>query len=153
MAQIDDAVKSWAGCLIQYSEDGAVWEECSTVVTSLAHSGGDRITGEQLPFNADSFVIGVGARQPLDLNFRVLFQNSQTSFWQTVWDAYEDNSDFYFRWFPAGGIEGALGMETGAGRITKAPMPAQGDANNASPLSCEFTLHVDKVDPVIYASS
>jgi hypothetical protein len=153
MVHVEDAVESWSGCLIQYSEDDASWDECSTLVTSLDHSGGERITGEQLPFNADTFCIGVGARQPLSLNFRILFQNSPLSFWQTIWDAYEDNSDFYFRWFPGGGNEGDIGIETGAGRITAIPLPAQGEASNAAPLTVEFTLFVDEVHPVVYASS
>lgn len=153
MAQIADSVPVWADCLIEFSEDGVTWEECSPVMTALDPTGGDRLTGEVLTFNADSHVLGTGARQPVTINGRVVFQNSGLSFWQALNDAYEDNSDFWLRWFPNGGAEGDIGHQTNAGRIIAQPMAAQGEASNASPLTCEFSLRTDEVNVVVRASS
>jgi hypothetical protein len=153
MAQIDDSVPVWSDCLIEYSEDGVTWEECSPVMTALEVTGGERLTGEVLTFNADSHVLGTGARQPVTINGRVVFQNNGLSFWQTLNDAYEDNSDFWLRWFPNGGAEGDIGHQTNEGRIIAQPLAAQGEASNASPLTCEFSLRTDEVNTAVRAAS
>lgn len=153
MAQVADSIEWWSNALIQYSEDGATWEECSPNLASVNVSGGERRTGEVSVFGSDSDVIGTGSRQPVEITFRLIFQNSPVSFWQTIQDAYEDNSDIYFRWFPGGGVEGDLGMESNAGRIVRPPTPAQGDASNAAPLTCEFMFRTDEINGVVYASS
>jgi hypothetical protein len=153
MAQVADSIEWWSNALIEYSEDGETWTEISQVLASVDPSGGDRRTGEVSVFGADSDVIGTGARQPVEITFRLIFENSATGTWQVIQDAYEDNSDIYFRWFPGGGNEGDVGMQSNAGRIVRPPHPAQGDASNAAPLSCEFMFRTDEINAVVYAAS
>jgi len=153
MATVADSVERWSDCKVEYSEDGATWEEVSSKTASVEASGGDRRTGEVGVFGADSDVIGVGARQPVEVTVRLVFENSAVGFWQTIWDAYEDNSDIYFRWYPAGGADGDLGMQSNAGRIVRPPWPAQGDATNAAPLTSEFMFRTDEVNSVVAAAS
>lgn len=145
MAQATNAM-SWANAKIEISTNGSSWTAISGFTNSLQVGGGERAMGEFFTGDADYPIVTSGKRSMIELTVKVVYSEGAGEAFSVVLDAYQNNTNIWLRWSPAGGTTGQFQFTTGKGWVTAPAFPG-GSYDSADAVAIEFgvkTLTVTK---------
>jgi hypothetical protein len=123
---------------------GAAWEDISGVANQVGNAEQRRMSGEGYTFDGDTAIVKGGKREPVEVNFRVVFSSAIDEGWQYVRQAFETDGgdDVDIRWTPE---PGGLVHSIDGGIVTRFNYPSAA-ADEAAPIQCEFTVRAAKID-------
>jgi len=130
---------------IFWSDGGTTWTDISGSMNSVTPAEQTRMTGQVYAFGDELPCVGYGSREPLDIDFEIIYTETATDAYQTLYPYFTAGSELFIRWIPAGSGSGS--SFTAQGKLTRWVFPG-GDADNADPAIVGFSMHVDEVDVV-----
>jgi hypothetical protein len=143
MAQTTDGL-SMVDCQIEYSTNGADYTDISGFGGSVEGTEQTRQTGLVYTFDGDTAIIRAGKREPLELQFNIVYTEGTGDPWEILRPYFEAGSAVYFRWSPKGGDSTEFQFTTDAGYITSFPYPG-GTAEGGDPIMGTWTHQTPKV--------
>lgn len=149
MAQTTGAM-SFRDCKIEISTNGSVWDDVSGFANTVTISGGDRLTAESFTADGEYPIVTTSKRSSIDVSMRCLYTEGGSDPYEVLRAAYENGTDLYLRWSPAGGTSGDFQFTTPAG-IVMSPMYPTGDAGVPDAIAIEVTIKVPVVTKSVVA--
>jgi hypothetical protein len=127
-----------------WNQAGATWTAVTDVTGFLDVTGGDKTVSEYKTFGTVVAAIDRAGVQNIQLD--VLFENSTTSFMETLTDTWDETDPecFYLRWSYNEGAAGALRRTAEVALLTN-PFTG-GDANSSDPLRKRLTFATTKIN-------
>ena len=138
MPQATDSI-SFKDAHIEISDDDVTYTDISGYSNKVEIGGGERMSGEFFTADGDTPILTVGKRGSFDIGANVLYSEGAQAPYLTIKDAYENATQIYLRWAPAGNTVGNKRYTAGPGYILSPVYPA-GDASSPDPIACEFTI-------------
>lgn len=137
---------------IEISVDGgSTWVNISGQTNSLTPGGGDREIGNFFDAANDTPTLGAGKRNPLEIEVRVKYTETDSEAQGVLAQAYENATETMIRYSPKGGASGDRLYTSDAGFVQTHPYPGQ-EVESGDPLRIEFTIVVGKLTKSIIAS-
>lgn len=143
MAQTTGGI-SCVNATIEVSTDGSVWTDISGSTNKIEPSGGNRLTGESYTFDGDGSIVTAGKRETTDINISVIYTETAGEGFEYVRSAFENVTQLYLRYSPAGGASGDAMYTADPGVVTEFGYPAI-EASEGGPIMCEFVLKTSKL--------
>jgi hypothetical protein len=98
---------------IQISADLATWTEISGSSQSVQSTDQERASNEAYTLDGDTAIIATGKRQPIDLEFNIVYTATATEAYELARAIFENattGSKVYVRWTPSGGTDATAPM-------------------------------------------
>ena len=138
MAQTTGAM-SPQNMYLGFSTDGSTWTEVTGSGNSVSKSGGERESGSARTFGYTAPIVKYGGKAPLRYTIRGVYSEKAAEAYLLAQAAYDNDTDFYFRYSPGGGDSGDLGFTASAGKVMNPPYP-DGSADTPDPILIEFDV-------------
>jgi len=143
MAQMTGALPM-TDARIEYSLNGSAYVDCSGYANEINPGEQTRKTGVVYTFDGDTGIIKAGKREPMDLEFTMVYEEGTSSPWEVLRPYFEAGSAVYFRYGPKGTSSGSYRFTADAGIITKFPYPS-GKPEDGDPVVVAITLQTAKL--------
>ena len=145
MAQTDGAI-SFVDAKIEYSTDGAAWNDISGEVNTVEISGGDRNSGEVFTADGDIPIITFGKLNPWDVSCTVVYTESATETFERLrgFHQADGGTSLQLRWAPIGSGTGNSQYTCGTSKLTEFEMPG-GEVGGGEPLSVTFVQRTPSI--------
>ncbi len=98
---------------IQISADLATWTDISGSSQSVQSTDQERNANEAYTLDGDTAIIATGKRQPIDLEFNIVYSATATEAYELARAIFESASTgglIYARWIPTGGNDASSPM-------------------------------------------
>ena len=128
---------------IYWSSDGSSYTDLSGTFNRIEQPEQNRITGSVYNFSDDTACIGKGKREPVEVTFEIVYDDSATGAFQTLYPYFTNGSDIYLRWHPQGSGSGS--SYTANGPLSNWVYPG-GEAASGDPIVCGGRVFTDKID-------
>ena len=152
MAQTTAQVPQACGS-IEISTDCTTYIDVSGQFQSVSGTEQSRMSGEAYTFEGDTALIAAGKREPLELEFVIVYTETDAESYEVIRKQFETacGGKLCVRWTPRGLTEGMEQVTTGEGIIISFTYPP-GDASAGGPIMGGFTLKAAKVTTTVKAS-
>lgn len=150
MAQTTVAIGGACGQVeIDSASDFGTATDISGQAQSLATPSQTRQSGEAYTLDGDTGIITSGKREPIDLQFTIVYTESDTEAWELARAEFEATScgdPLYVRWSPGGGDVGdqRYTSNTNYSVLTGFDYPMM-DATSPGPIMCTFTVRTASI--------
>lgn len=94
------------GLLVEWSTDGSAYNSASGYGVAVEPSGAERDVGEQHTFEGDTPIVGTGKLSAADVTLRAVYTQTDSEFFDVMFDAKENDSDIWIRYSMFGGASG-----------------------------------------------
>ena len=135
---------SMAIAKLEFSSNNSDWTDISGTSGNVQGTDQSRQSGEGYTFDGDTAIVTAGKREPMELQFDVVYTEGTAEAWELIRPYFEAGSAVYFRWSPKGGDSTEFQYTGDAGYITSFPYPA-GDAASGDPIMGTWTYKTPKV--------
>lgn len=98
---------------IEISADLSTWRDISGSAQSVQSTDQERASNEAYTLDGDTAIIATGKRQPIDLEFNIVYSDTSTEAYEVaraIFESGDTGSKVYVRWVPTGGSSGAVAM-------------------------------------------
>jgi hypothetical protein len=98
---------------IEVSADLTIWRNISGSAQSVQSTDQERATNEAYTLDGDTAIIATGKRQPIDLEFNIVYSDTSTEAYEVaraIFESGDTGSKVYVRWVPTGGADVASPM-------------------------------------------
>jgi len=98
---------------IQISADLSTWTEISGSSQSVQSTDQERASNEAYTLDGDTAIIATGKRQPIDLEFNIIYTDTSTEAYEVaraIFESGSTGSKVYVRWVPTGGTDPVSAM-------------------------------------------
>lgn len=98
---------------IQISSDLTTWTNISGSSQSVQSTDQERASNEAYTLDGDTAIIATGKRQPIDLEFNIIYSSTSTEAYEitrAIFESGDTGSKIYVRWIPSGGTDLAAPM-------------------------------------------
>ena len=131
---------------VGFSSDGTTWVDVSGTASTVAVSGGERVTGTAYTFVGDGPILKSGKKGPITVTVRSVYDENATNSFQKALTAYDTagGGAMYVRWSPGGGDSGDFGFQTSAGIVKSCVYPSA-DVNSGDPIMTEVVVECASV--------
>jgi hypothetical protein len=145
MAQATDGI-TFQDVDVFYSTNGSSWTEVSGETNQVTTSGFERPQTETATFESGTSgpIVKVGSKGSGTVTVRALYRENASALYKIALDAWNNNTDLYYRWTPKGTSGGNYRFTTGAGRVLAQPLPT-GEAASGDVLVIEIGVSVGAV--------
>lgn len=130
---------SWRSAVIEFSTDGTNWVDISGVGNKLEHGGGDRMVGEEYTGAADTSILTVGKREPLQLSVDIVYSEATADQYVNLETYYLNATALKLRWAPKGSATGHFRYTSDTGYISTFTPPV-GEYGSGDPILVSFEL-------------
>jgi len=115
---------------LEFSSNGSAWTEISGSTTNVEDSGGEIDSSQIYTNNTSTPITGYGKKAEHKITVNTVYTKTAGEAWALLKAAYDNETDAYFRWSPAGGAIGDKRYTTAKGRITNLPNPSGAQEDN-----------------------
>jgi hypothetical protein len=130
----------------------ANWKDISGAMQSVQSTDQTRNTGEGYTLDGDTAIVTAGKRQPIELEFNLVYSESSTEAFEVARSGFEasaNGSVVYVRWIPAGGSAGTNFLfrtpVTGSPAVMSGFRYPPVDASAAGPVMGSFKVKTPSV--------
>lgn len=98
---------------IEISADLTIWRNISGSAQSVQSTDQERASNEAYTLDGDTAIIATGKRQPIDLEFNIVYSDTSTEAYEVaraIFESGDTGSKVYVRWVPTGGADVASPM-------------------------------------------
>lgn len=138
------------GCQVEVSTNGSTWTDISGETASIAFSGGEQLTAEQMTFDGQyPIVTGSGKMGAITATVSIFYTETSSEAFDVVYGRYEDGGagTIYMRYSPAGGQSTEFryfATDDAGSSATAVPivscLPPSGDASVGDAFMAEFSI-------------
>jgi hypothetical protein len=143
MPQTNDGM-SFAEADVYFSTDGSTWQDFSGWTTAVSLGGGEIQSAETYTAEGEGAIITLGKRQPLDITARMVYTEGSADPFEVLRAAYENKTDLYIRWIPAGSVASNFQFTSSAGKVLTPPYPG-GEVDGGEAILVEGTIKASTV--------
>lgn len=130
---------SFRNAVVEYSTNGTTWNDFSGIATGVEVSGGDRAQGEAYTGDADTAIVTIGKREPLQIGINVVYSEATGDHYVNLENAYINGTPIRVRWAPRGSATGNFRYTSDTGYIT-AFAPPGGEYESGDPILIEMEI-------------